>query len=463
MNIHQHHKDLLIVDKGKYAIKLLNIINDDDTFLVSYYFYDRELEVLDKWYKLIEKDYYIEKPEIYLSKFKEVQEFFPNPIDLKLLDTVNNDVKEVNKYYELKERINIIKTKYQNKRQQKTENETKNETENETLNKKEKELLEKLLKKEESKEVLRDQFYANSDNENIRVYLNYDDIKSINNNLEAFNEKGNALINKNVDYSYIDNDGIQIEQEHNKNKYYYLYTNEDNKLTSQSCDMLILYHTEEMKAAVINNYTPLEIKLAKDNMYGFQLIKIINLENNKIIIDNIINDFNEKINNKIFNSKDELEKTIDTILNVNNDKKLTEIKENERVYEYFNLYIHKDDNIEHKVKFSDISSKVQSYLNIDNNDIKFRHRLSKYLISYGFKKKRFKDGFYYYGITFKEPNTHNINITGIGGLDKLIKQRENDLQDIQLKNRNKNINFEIIRPLDEGLVRNNNLKKKLNT
>jgi hypothetical protein len=60
-----------------------------------------------------------------------------------------------------------------------------------------------------------------------------------------------------------------------------------------------------------------------------------------------------------------------------------------------------DDNLDHKIKASvlcDIISK-NLIININSeNSNSFRNRLSKYLFNLGLKKKRFNDGFYYYGL-----------------------------------------------------------------
>ncbi len=70
-----------------------------------------------------------------------------------------------------------------------------------------------------------------------------------------------------------------------------------------------------------------------------------------------------------------------------------------------------DDDINHKMKASAlydiiISSKI---VKIDEDKIAgFRNRLSKYLKDIGLQKKRYNDGFYYYGIVEKEPDINNL-------------------------------------------------------
>jgi hypothetical protein len=455
-------RDFNILGNKPHKLILINIINDDDTFLVSYYNHEIYLDILDKWYKLIDKDYYIKETGITPLRPRELKNYFPNSIDLKLIDIVNNEINQLNEYYKLEEQVRLIKSKYQSKKQQTS-------ISGECCNKGSGTGTGSSQEKNNTKDVVnRDVINFNSEVENWRIYDDFEKIRTIRNVLEPYNEQGDILLNENVDYSYINDNDNDNNNDINvfkmqQNKYNYLYKDNDEISLLKPHNILILYHNEEMKAAVINDYTQLEKHLAENGMFGFELIKILNLKGNQVIIESLNNDLNKKINNKIFNTKAELEEHINIILKLNNDKKLDEIKEKQKIYEYFENYINKEDNIEHKVKFSDISSKIQEYFNIEKDDIKFRHRLSRYLIDYGFKKKRFTDGFYYYGITFKDRidiKDISIGMTGIGGLDKLIKEREEDLKNIKLNNsRNKNINFEINRPLDEGLMRSNKLKK----
>jgi hypothetical protein len=106
------------------------------------------------------------------------------------------------------------------------------------------------------------------------------------------------------------------------------------------------------------------------------------------------------------------------------------------VKKYLNSKYTFDDDINHKMKASSlydiiINSKV---VKIDNDKLAgFRTRLSKYLKDIGLKKKRYNDGFYYYGIVEKNPtllsdiNSSNIrkDKTSIN-LEEIMKKRHEE-------------------------------------
>ena len=66
-------------------------------------------------------------------------------------------------------------------------------------------------------------------------------------------------------------------------------------------------------------------------------------------------------------------------------------------------------------------------LNIE--DIGVRNRLSNYLLELGLQKKRFSDGFYYYGIIKKD--NFKLDLKNENILDEIIKKRISDIKDIK--------------------------------
>jgi len=135
--------------------------------------------------------------------------------------------------------------------------------------------------------------------------------------------------------------------------------------------------------------------------YGFQLLIFYKTNNN-----DVIEFIKTMFNKKSFKSKDEIEKKLLILekyikLCDETNEPSSENSEYTIVKNYINhLFEIIANNSDYKIKASDIFEifeKKQYYLGltVDNN---FRNRLSKYLIQIGLQKKRFSDGYYYYGL-----------------------------------------------------------------
>ncbi len=77
--------------------------------------------------------------------------------------------------------------------------------------------------------------------------------------------------------------------------------------------------------------------------------------------------------------------------------------EEQNVKRYLHSYFEIDNNPDHKYKaqvlFQFFANQKDAGFSVDTN---FRNRLSKYLINMGLQKKRFSDGYYYYGLVKRE-------------------------------------------------------------
>ena len=168
--------------------------------------------------------------------------------------------------------------------------------------------------------------------------------------------------------------------------------------------------------------------------FGFYELFGITTNNN-----DIVNFIEREFNKAHFNDIDEVNKKLIVtsqyiqFSNKHNHSNNIASSEENQVKTFFNCKYTIDDDIHHKIKASTlydiiINSKV---VKIDNDKITgFRTRLSKYLKDIGLQKKRYNDGFYYYGIVEKgnknfihtSDNNKHINI------DELEKQRYEDLK-----------------------------------
>lgn len=140
--------------------------------------------------------------------------------------------------------------------------------------------------------------------------------------------------------------------------------------------------------------------------YGFFRLFEISTENSEIIrcikdkFDNIIFDDTNDLNNNLQN----LTEHIAIIEEQANSKEKLHHDEEKQVKQFFEIYYDIDDNIENKMKASQLCDIIaNSFLVNVKKDGSFRNRLSRYLADMGLKKKRFNDGFYYYGIKPKAP------------------------------------------------------------
>jgi hypothetical protein len=102
-------------------------------------------------------------------------------------------------------------------------------------------------------------------------------------------------------------------------------------------------------------------------------------------------------------------------------------KEETVVTEYFKKYYIIDGDVSHRMKAStiyDIIVKSAIHKKLDLTNAGFKNRLSKYLINMGLKKKRYNDGYYYYGIIAKNTLDDPISSANLEYPD-VLKEFEN--------------------------------------
>lgn len=137
------------------------------------------------------------------------------------------------------------------------------------------------------------------------------------------------------------------------------------------------------------------IKLFEISTNNTEIIKFIEHEFCKVCFNDI-----EEINKKLSLTSQYIE-----FSNKHNNVNTISSNEEQSVKTFFNMYYIINDNIEHKLKASTLYDYIvnSNLITIDKNTISgFRNRLSKYLNNIGLKKKRYNDGFYYYGIVKKD-------------------------------------------------------------
>lgn len=182
---------------------------------------------------------------------------------------------------------------------------------------------------------------------------------------------------------------------------------------------------------IINNYPE----------FGF--IKLFGIEtNNKDIIDFIEKEFNksqfinvDEINKKLWFTSQFIE-----FSNTHNKSINIASSEENQVKHFFDMNYTINNDINHKMKASNLYDSIimSNFVKLDNDKLSgFRTRLSKYLKDIGLQKKRYNDGFYYYGIVKKDvpafssynTNDNNQHFT----IEELINKRDEEIKDIRNK------------------------------
>lgn len=181
------------------------------------------------------------------------------------------------------------------------------------------------------------------------------------------------------------------------------------------------------------------------NEYGFiQLFALCTNKNNIDLQTFIKNEYHQLI----FNDIEELNNTLNTtsqFIDFNKkhlNKAINILDEEIQVKNYFNLNYTFTDHIEDKIKASELYDLVinSASIIIDKEKLSgFRNRLSKYLTELGLKKKRYNDGYYYYGLVSKIYHIQELDLDQV--YDKLLKERAKiDNEYFGTQNRQMNIN-----------------------
>jgi len=282
--------------------------------------------------------------------------------------------------------------------------------------------------------------------------------KSLNDENENDNENENENKNKNkndttycpeyytihdlkcYDYAYAyENDilsynfskfGVNCEVIETENKY--------KRTKEKSQSIYVLINAKFLQTLSIKNPDK-DVLYVINNHPEFGFIKLfeIKTENN-----DIISFIGEKFNNINFNNIDEVNNKLtmtsqfieftNSHTNTTHNLSSEELKVKDFLIKKFNI----DNDINNKMKASVlydviIKANVVKFENNSNNNISgFRTRLSKYLKDIGLQKKRYNDGFYYYGIVEKKQKTINsfAFINKDFNLTALIQKREEELK-----------------------------------
>lgn len=272
-----------------------------------------------------------------------------------------------------------------------------------------------------------DYFYINEDKIN---YLEENKNKIQLKNRKIFGKmldsEGNFDIlsyNESSNINYDNNDTNKMYLEYNSD-YNWLYPSfgdncelieEINKKvlndSPQKSLIIVLFNTIYLQSIVIENPDKDTLYVIRNcSEYGFiELFTLCCHKTNIELSEFIKSQFHQHLFNDIVEINDKISTTSSFIdfnnLHINKNKE--DINEEKIVKDFIKYNFNITNNIEDKMKASDLCNLlVQSpAINIDKSKLNgFRNRLSNYLLSIGLKKKRYNDGYYYYGIIEKFEN-----------------------------------------------------------
>jgi len=437
-------------------IVLLNF--EDDTVRPVLNLSDEKISIIKKWYKLCDMLVDIEssntvipefmnieliKPYLYnIFQISETDKFINEYIPLVIsnlyiqsqlgqftqFNNTNNTINNINdnfivsnidlQYGEFTE----VKSKYvyDNLKNQYVLQQNTNKTVNNTKFKLENYKViipEYLLSDKNPKEsIQKNNSYFNTNNGDILPFNS--EFTNFNNNDEIlpYNNEYNCL-------NLISSFGFNCEQlniNNNTNNSVNSVNNETNN--SNKTTITVIFNVDCNKTLVINSSNNMEIEILNSNPeFGFLELFTITTSN-----DEIIKFINNQFSNGCFLDIDILNKKLEQtaehikLLEQEKAKDNSLTKEKSIVTNYFKTNFIINDDINKRMKASTLYDLVinSNVLNLPKDKLSgFKNRLSEYLKEIGLQKKRYNDGFYYYGI---------IDKSTITSLDERIKLYEKE-------------------------------------
>ena len=224
-------------------------------------------------------------------------------------------------------------------------------------------------------------------------------------------------------------------------------------------NIVIVLNYMNLATFILVNPSNEETKIIKEHTeYGF--IELLNIKTSNT---HIVTFIKETFENFVFNNIDELNKTLDILSRYcelfNKSTQLNKIHNTEeaQIHEYLKYQYIINDDVNNKIKFTDLYNIILNTLTLSIDKTKvngLKNRLSTYLKNLGLIKKRYSDGYYYYGIRLKN---HEEAAFVIGEYLLEIKLRDEE----EKKNFNLKDNFEKL--LIERKFLNNNKNESFQT
>lgn len=417
MNIHNDSLDNMFNNNLLAGIKIKEIKEDekqcyyimvdlDNTFQIEI-FENKEIEYITKWFENIGQTIDIEEANISVteSEMNEIYNIIGNKIPLEKKDCIIEDINKIKKYLNTKREFEKLKLAYNN-----LENKDNSKLPSIKI---------KPIQKDNSKLASMTIEPNHNDKYNEYIFSNFHkNVLNKNKNKKKKKEISGYNINEYENNSILNLGGLlKYNDEKKKNNKYY-----------------IIYNSKYNGSFSLCNISELELKMLNKEKLGFKIYKIISInEENK----EFISILNTLISCKIHDCDETFKKKVDTIISLytqseNNLKQKTEFQ---HIKKFINDKYNINNKIENKIKASNLLNIIEEYLennikNFTRGKISFRNKLSKYLHDVGLKKKRFCDGFYYYGLIPKNISVSEKFKTDINNknlIENIMNKRQNEI------------------------------------
>jgi len=198
--------------------------------------------------------------------------------------------------------------------------------------------------------------------------------------------------------------------------------------------VMLVYNEEYLYSFVIEDPNNVEKYILDNKKYGFSVGHQFNIKKDDYILTVVMKLFDDKN----YNDVGEIRQNLETIIQITdkiNDTTSNDIEKN-NITDYINNTFTITENTEDRLKSSDLCVMVENYMmsfknEFSKGDSSLKNKLSKYLLELGLKKKRYSDGFYYYGLKKNKQTYDNEKLSDINALEKLELDRQTELTNIQ--------------------------------
>ena len=411
MNIHPAEiestgKTKIVKDEDKKQLFL--VLKDNDTFDIDVFHNEKELEKIENWYNRIGKVINFEETNINIARVKtdDVISIFGSNLTMDKKNKVMEHLQTVKQFLELRNSVDSIKKKYLDKEENISDKKDSPDTLDIQTSFKRKPNTDKLSIAEGTRYV-----------PNLQLRSDYEVVGHDKKLFDSCTFSSASHVS-----------GISSIGEFNEfsDASWTLPDDELKEVKSSDAKYILVYHTDDISTFILENPDSNDHELLNRNAQKFT--NAIEISDDKVgiiakqLFDEVI--FDDKLE---YNETLEVFKKIVAKENIIHDT----IDERELVYKFIKNTYDITESVENKVKASDLCEKVEYYLeyNIDGfkkGRVSFRNRLSKYLLDIGLKKKRFTEGFYYYGLMNKNvlQAQYNISEDEFNNTDNIIKRME---------------------------------------
>lgn len=213
-------------------------------------------------------------------------------------------------------------------------------------------------------------------------------------------------------------------------------------------NMYRIYFNKEIGYLVLYN-GPFDNNTIASLLPEFKLISVIRFKLDNSQLQKLNDDIADRIFDDINDAKNVINNFVKLLLLSSKNKTGGSNINKEWLLKAVNSLYEIDDNLENRIKFTDVYQMVcRKYLITNNNSKKVNYLLPKVLKDIGLNKKRYSDGVYWYGL--KERSFGKVTENQ---LKKTITEYENETKNIRSMIRSKYERVSVSEALDCGIMK----------